>query len=152
MNLGLLLKRLVHGGSSHLDAIEMKALESVLTQLSEEEAQAIRMQLEDLETVQKSAGDRMVCMWYRDSARSPLLEGGDFCLARLRIAEGKKSGTIQLMVHGGRLQSFEYSRGLPSRDFTVSSMEIRPSKVPSVASAVDRVEHDEPRDGSRHSN
>ncbi|MCW1916528.1 hypothetical protein OJ996_23275 [Luteolibacter sp. GHJ8] len=148
MNLGRLVKRLVHGGSSHLDGIEMEVVEAVLAQLPEQESQAIRMQLEDLETVQKAAGNRMVCMWYRGSARSPLLEGGEFCLARLRIAEEKVTGTIQLMVHRGRLQSFEYSRGRPGPDFTIRSVEIRPAKVASVAAAIDRLEHDEPNDDS----
>ena len=141
MNLRLLFKRLLYGGSNHLDLIEMKFLEAVLVKLSKQEAQIIEEQLKDLETVQKTTGNRMVCMWYQESARSPLLEGGDFCLARLRITEEKKTGHLNLVVYRGRLQSFEYSRGRPTHEFSISSVEIRPKKTISVASAIDRLEH-----------
>ena len=139
MKLPVFVKRLIYGGSSRLSATEVAILDAARAKLSPAEASAVSEQIRDIETVQKHAG-RVVTIFYRSDARAARLPVGEYCLAKLRLEEAGRKSSVAIWAYDGRLSSLEYSRR-PSKVFSVLSCEIRPSKVISVAAAIDRHEH-----------
>jgi acetolactate synthase small subunit len=139
MNLPLIIRRILYGGSGRLYPTEQSLLEAVRGRLSAEDALTLDEQVRDIEFVQNQ-NNHVVAVWHRRETQAREFADKEFCLAKVRLEEKGRKSSATIGVYKGRLQTFEYTRR-PKKDFSVLDVQIRPKKAISTAAALNRLEH-----------
>ncbi|MDP9192914.1 MAG: hypothetical protein M3P06_14530 [Acidobacteriota bacterium] len=135
-------RRLLFGGSKKLRPYERAVADSVVDALADDIAVIAREQLRAFDFVQRAAHDRVVTFYFSEPiARFARTDTHVLGSALLRAASG--SARAQLIAHGGRLSSLEFTSppfSLVKADFSVGSAIAEGSDL-GTTSKLDAEEH-----------
>ena len=133
------------GGTHSLNEAEQRILAAVEATLSEADRATLLHQVGMIRKVQRSNPGRMVNVYYRSTADVPRLpfEADQYCLAEVNYRSAGRDKTTSVVLHRGRLMSFERNVPQASGEIeSVTSVRVHPKGWKSVTDEIDAEEHD----------
>ncbi|RYD18601.1 MAG: hypothetical protein EOP88_22015 [Verrucomicrobiaceae bacterium] len=144
MKLPRWLGKIIYGGTSTLHLGEQSLIALVSAALDQEDRKTLEDQIRSIWLVQRPQPRRMTIITYHDPEKVPSFADDSYeqCLAELRIKTGTgKPRTARLMLHRGRLHSFEGSIPESITPSCHCELTLWPHRKSTTAKAIDKREH-----------
>ncbi len=135
------------GGTRSFNNGELSILSAVQARLPIAEQVVFQKQIESVSLVQRPQPGRMSIGFYGKHKKPPELPymGYEYCLAVASYVQEGRKKKVQVMLHGGRLQSLEGSVPVANHQaFLVQEVQLHPNGVRSVTEDIDAEEHGNP--------
>ena len=141
------LSEFLLGGTRGFNEAETRLLSFLMECLPAQEREILARQLMSVRKVQRQNPGQLVAIYYKRGHEPPPLPypGYEHCLANVTYVSGGRANTTSVVLHNGRLMTFE--RNVPQRLSDIETLRLvvlHPKAFNSVSSSIDAQEHREP--------
>ena len=140
------ISEFLFGGTRGFNDAEARLLSFLMDSLPARDRDILACQLMSVRKVQRQNPGRLVAVYYRNSDEVPQLPylGYEYCLANITYKSCGRSRTTSIVLHDGRLMTFERHVPTTLSDIeTLSSVALHPGGFTTVAPDIDAEEHGE---------
>ncbi|GLX76690.1 hypothetical protein tinsulaeT_00300 [Thalassotalea insulae] len=133
----------LRGGTSKFFVPEKLVLEAVMQELPQEEALILEEQIKSIFLVQRHNPGKLIAAYYPKKSQVPSLpyHGYEYCLAKVKYEVVGKTKTTDVVLHNGKLMTFERNVPLKNEQIFVKEVKLHPSSYEPIALEIDASEH-----------